>query len=297
MTDNTVDQAAPQQSIEDRIYAQFNDEEVQQAPPEPEVEAQAETEVQESDDVDVDYEGERYRVPKKLEKAILQEKDYTQKTQRIADQARLLEQSQSAMKLSQMERDFHAETQEDQNQLQAVEQWLKSLNQRDFSGMTSDEKMDALFQLKRAESLRDDLKTSLKTKRSDFDVKVAKATDEVKAKAREALEKHIPGYKPESFSLVRDYAKSLGFTETAIDSIELDAKSALVLWKSRQYDELQSNKATAVQKVEAKVIKPGSSNPMSQSVKDKLALNKAFKNAKTKGERDSLMQKRIEAMF
>jgi hypothetical protein len=298
MTDtNAVDQA-PVQSIEDRIYAKFSNDDEQETP-EPEQVAEAEEEApQESDDVEIDWEdGNRYRVPKALEPGLMRTKDYTQKTQKIADQVRLLEQSQSAMKLAQMESDFHRETQEETQQLQAVEQWMKGLNQRDFTQMSSDEKMDLVLQLRRAEGIRDSLKDSLKSKRSEFETKIAKATDEVKAKAREALEKQIPGYKPETFAQVRDYARTLGFTDTAIDSIEMDAKSALVLFKAKQFDELQANKSASVQKLETKVIKPGSSNPMPQDVKDKLALHKAFKNAKSKGERDAIMQKRVEAMF
>jgi hypothetical protein len=297
MTDNTAIDQAPEQSIEDRIYAKFNPEDEQETP-EPQIEVEAEAEPQESDEVEVDWEdGNRYRVPKALEPGLMRTKDYTQKTQKAADQLRLLEQSQSAMKLAQMESDFHRETQEETQQLQAVEQWMKGLNQRDFSQMSSDEKMDLVLQLRRAEGIRDGLKDSLKSKRGEFETKIAKATDEVKAKAREALEKHIPGYKPETFSQVRDYARTLGFTDTAIDSIEMDAKSALVLFKAKQFDELQANKSASVQKLETKVIKPGSSNPMPQETKDKLALHKAFKNAKGKAERDAIMQKRVEAMF
>jgi hypothetical protein len=291
---------APVQSMEDRIAAQFgltDDQPEEQQQPEVEVSADEEqTEAPpESDDVEIELEGEKYRVPKKLEKAFLQERDYTQKTQAVAEQRRILEQTQHAMKLAQMEQEFQREAATEVQQLQYLDQYIQSLNQQNFSQMTTDEKMDALLNIQQAERHKESLKATLETKKGDYQKKLDAAVDEAKSKAREVLKSQ--GVSPDSIKAMRDYAKNLGFTDVALDAIEMDVRSTLVLHKARQFDELQATKTASVQKLNAPVVKPGSSRPMPDSVKQDLALRKAFKTAKSKPERDAIMQKRVENLF
>src|SRR5688572_2610686 len=120
-----LDQAPPEQPsrdsgpppLESRIARIFGPKEPQAPPqqkapqqrapePEPEVSLDADadspdvSEVQEEGAADpapqeetfeLDIEGEKYVLPKKLEKGFLQERDYTQKSQSLADQRRLVE--------------------------------------------------------------------------------------------------------------------------------------------------------------------------------------------------------------
>ena len=95
----------------------------------------------------------------------------------------------------------------------------------------------------------------------------------------------------------REYGKAVGFTDVAMDGIELDARSAMVLHKAAQFDALQANKSAAVQKLDSPVVKPGSSTPMPQQVRDKLSFHKSMKSAKTSQEKARLIENRLAGMF
>lgn len=296
---NSTDQASGQ-SVMDRIASAFGVTDEQEAPQEPVQEATEEVEAEEtpeSDDVEVEYEGNRYRVPKPLEKAILQERDYTQKSQQIAEQRKVVEQTQQAMKLAQMEQEFSESAATEIQQLQQLDHYIQSVNSQNYANLTTDEKMDALLNIQQAERHREAVKASLESKRSKFQSELNAQVEKVKADVRELLSKQLPGFKPDSLKAIREYGKTVGFTEVALDGIELDARSASVLHKAMQFDALQANKSAAVQKLDAPVVKPGSSNPMPQAVKDKLAYSKALKSAKTPAERNAILTKRVEAMF
>lgn len=294
-----IDQAEPQ-SITDRIAQQFgvpDDEREDYQTPEEQEAPEEEVEASEPDEAEVEYDGERYRVPKKLEKAIMQERDYTQKSQEVAEQRRLLEQSQQAMKIANIEQDFTQATAVEFQQLQALDAYIQNLNSQQFASMTTDEKMDALLNIQQAERHREAVKASIESKRTEHKGKLDQAIAEAKDKAREVLSKQIPGFKPETLGEVRDYAKRLGFTDVAMDSIEMDARSALVLHKAMRFDELQATKGAAVQKLDAPVVKPGSSRPMPNGLKAKFAFDKAMKSATTSQAKAKLIEQRLAGMF
>lgn len=289
MTDETTDQA-PEQSVEDRIAEQFG---VQETPEQP-----AEVEVApESDFAEVEYEGSRYQVPKQLEKAILQEADYTRKTQEVAQQRKLMEQSQSALKLAGMERDFETSVAEDVQQVRAIDNYLKTLKSQNFNEMTAEDGFRQWMLIQQANDHREALNKTIDGKRTEFQTKLNSAIDDAKEQARDLLAKQLPGFTPDSVKAARNYAKSQGFTDLVIDSIETDGKSALVLHKAMLFDKLQSEKTTAAKKLDAPVIKPGSSNPMPQAVKDKFAFNKAMKAAPNSQAKARLIEERLAKQF
>jgi hypothetical protein len=113
---NPEQEVAPQLSPEDRLARAFGEKPVEETKADPEPEAVAETtdepeaeavedqaeakgEQEESESTDsaeedfaeVEHEGERYTVPKKLEPLFLRHKDYTQKTQAVAERSRALD--------------------------------------------------------------------------------------------------------------------------------------------------------------------------------------------------------------
>jgi len=297
----TGDQAEPQ-SLSDRVGAMFGlSDDPQETPVEAlqdvSDDAEADPESATAEEAEVEYDGERFRVPKKLEKAIMQERDYTQKTQEVAEQRRMLEQTQQAMKIANIEQDFAQSTAVEFQQLQALDGYIQNLNSQKFAEMTTDEKMDALLNIQQAERHREAVKASIESKRSQHKTQLDAAITEAKDKAMEVLSKQIPGFKPETLGEVRTYAKSLGFTDVALDSIEMDARSALVIHKAMRFDQLQATKGTATQQLNAPVVRPGAANPMPQLVRDKLAFNKSMKSAKTSTEKARLIENRLAGMF
>ena len=116
---NTQDQpaAAPapeSMSITDRIAAQFGisedspQEPTEAAPQAEDTDTASEVEAPAEEFAEVEYDGARYQVPKALEKAFLQQKDYTQKTQKIAEQAKEWEAVHEQGRLHRLRTEFEA---------------------------------------------------------------------------------------------------------------------------------------------------------------------------------------------
>lgn len=295
MTDATTDQA-PEQSVEDRVFAKFDNQEA----PEPEQEETPEAEAApdpESDLVEVEYDGARYKVPKALEKGILQEADYTRKTQEIAQQRKLLDQSLSTANLMMMENEFHQSVAEETQNLRVMDNYIKSLKAQNFNDMTAEDGFRQWMLIQQAQEQRDQLSKAIESKHGEFKTKFTTAINEAKAKTHDVVSKLIPGYTPKSFDSVREYAKGQGFTDAVLESVETDPKAVAALYKAMRFDELQSGKAAAVKKLDAPVIKPGASRPMPDAVKEKLNYKNALKSARTRDERNALIQKRVESMF
>lgn len=296
METERADQAQGQ-SVEDRIFAQFGELEQESEVPKA-AEPQEEPEEQpEEETAEVEYDGERFRVPKKLEKAILQEADYTRKTQDIANERRLLEQSQSTIKVAMMEHEFHQSLAKEFHQLKSLEDYIQNLEGADYNQMDSDSIVRHLATIQKAKAGHGELSKLIESRQKEFGDKRQSYISELKAKSHETLAKLINGYTPEKFKEVRAYGSKSGFTDDVLDSIEADPRAASVLYKAMRFDQLQNDKSAAVRKLDAPVVKPGASKPMPTEVKDKLNYRKALGSAKTKQERDAIVAKRIESMF
>lgn len=298
MIDATGDQASGQ-SQTDLIASKFGESlEPQEAPPAP-VEEPEESEPQEQPEevAEVEYEGTRYQVPKALEKAILQERDYTRKTQEVAEQRRALEQSQSNLNLVMMENEFHQSVAEDVHNLRNLEKHIEALEGTDYNQMDSDTIVRHLAQIQRAKAYKEQLSGKIEKAHAEFKDKFGKQLQENRSKSHEVLAKDLPGYQPEAFKEAREYGKKLGFPEQVLDSIEADPKAARVLYEAMSYRKLQANKAASVKKLDAPVVKPGQTKPMPQEVKDKLANLKAIRNEPDSSKRSRLIEKNLMERF
>jgi hypothetical protein len=120
---------------------------------------------------------------------------------------------------------------------------------------------------------------------------------ELRTKSRELAAKSISGYSEETEKSIYAYAKTEGLSETEIDSVLLDPRSAKVLWKAMQFDKVRAGTAKAVDSA-TKVVKPGATHEkMPQQVVDKLNFNKAIRKAATSGEKANLIEGRLLGMF
>lgn len=300
MTDETqaVDQAT-EQSMEDRVANRFG---IEDAPQEIPVEGQDEgepSEALESADVEIEYDGETFKIPKKLEKAILQERDYTRKQQELADQRRQVEHERKVGQAHVMERQFHESVAGEIKQVEALDGYLKHLEGIDVRALPIDDQIAHLAELSRVPRQREMLVRHVEGKRAEFEKGVQEKINEIRQSAREALSKQIPGLNDELMASLRTHAKSFGFTEQDADGVLSDPRSSLVLYKAMRYDQLQANKDAAVKKATAAspTIKPGASNAMPQQVRDKLSFNKAMKAAPNSQAKARLIEQRLANSF
>jgi len=251
------------------------------------------------DTVEIEYDGERYSIPKSLEKAILQERDYTQKSQEVAEQRRKLEARQAQQDIYAREREFEQSIREESMQLSAMDAWLEQQKKTDWASLATDDLLRKRIEIDGVKERRDELAKTVDSKRSEFEESVKKSTAELRQKSLEALSKSVPNWSDATLKAVRERAESEGFTGDEIDRIMLDARSAKVLWKAAEYDRLKAATGKASQAASAAppIVKPGAVKQMQPAVKNDLALRKQQSTAKTSSEKARIIAQRLEARF
>lgn len=286
-------------SIEDRLAAQFEPEQPEaEAPPEqqeqPEevaAESEAQPEFQE-----IEYEGKTYQVPAEIKDAILRQSDYTKKTTEVSERQRALEQKELQLKAVENERKFHEHVKQDINQIQKIDFQIEQWKSVDVTGMTSEELWKISRQVDQLKEQRQQLSNGINSKWQGFQQEQSTLMQQARAKAEEYVSKSVKGWGPEVQKALTDYGVSQGYTSEELSQLSFDARYVNTLWKAHQFDKLQTKQ------VQGKVtsiptVKPGSSNPMPQAVKDNFAYKKQMASAKTSSQKAAVIQKRLESLF
>jgi hypothetical protein len=265
-------------SIEDRLLAQFEPEQPEteapaeeQAPEAPESEAQPEF-------ADIEFEGKAYQVPPEIKDALLRQSDYTKKTTEVSERQRVLEQKEIQLKAVEQERKFHESVKDDISAVQEIDFQIKQWKAVDVTGYTSDQMWQVSRHMEQLKDKRAELLSAINGKHQSYQQQQEATRQELLAKAAENVSKAIKGWSPDVQKALREYAMNEGYTTPELDSLT-DPRIVKTLWKAQQFDKLQS------QQVNGKVtsvptVKPGSSNPMPQHVKDGFALKKTLSNPK-----------------
>lgn len=285
-------------SIEDRLAAQFEpeqaDAEAQAEQPEQQetaTESAAQPEFQE-----IEYEGKTYQVPPELKDALLRQSDYTKKTTEVSERQRTLEQRELQLKAVENERKFHDTVKQDINQIQRIDFQIEQWKAVDVTGMSAEELWKISRQVEKLKEDRAQLSNGINSKWQGFQNEQNSLLQQARAKAEEHMSKSVKGWGPEVRQALTDYGVSQGYSSEELSQLSFDARYVNTLWKAQQFDKLQS------QQVQGKVInvptvKPGSSNPMPQHVKDNFALQKQIKSAKTSGEKAKAIERALMNRF
>lgn len=286
-------------SIEDRLLAQFEPEQPEAAAaPEEQQEAQAsETESEAQPEfVEVEFDGKAYQVPPELKDALLRQSDYTRKTTEAAERQRALEQKELQIRAHEAERAFHASVKDDIKAIDKLDYQIEQWKAVDVTGMSSEELWKVSRQVDQLKEKRAELTQGLNSKWQGFQGEQRRLAEEARAKALDHVSKAIKGWGPDAAKSIRDYAVTEGYTQTELEGLS-DPRLVKTLWKAQQFDKLQSQALQGKVKT-VPTVKPGSSNPMPQQVKNDLALRKQQQNPKlTSSQRASVIQKRLESMF
>jgi hypothetical protein len=281
-------------SIEDRLAAQFEPEQpaVEAAPEQPEVEAQAEAPDSEAQPEfqEIEYEGKTYQVPPELKDAILRQSDYTKKTTEVSERQRAIEQKELQLRAAETERQFHETVKDDVVQAQKIDFQIEQWKAVDVTGLSSEQMWKLKSTIDDLKEKRAELTQNINTKWQGFQREQQQIAQQARQKAEEHISKAIKGWGPETHKSIREYAMAEGFTSPELDAIA-DPRVVKVLWAASQFNKLQA------QTIQGKVtsmptVKPGSSNPMPQHVKDQFALKKTLSN---KSLNSSQKAKAIEA--
>lgn len=301
-----ADQAAPPQSIEDRLYAQFDavdDPPLTMAPPDEAGLQDAQDDEPDADTppaeeaVEIEFEGRKVSIPKFLEPAILKNADYTQKTQELAEQRRIVEHQQQVLKAASLDGEFQQATAEERKHLQAVESFLDQARGIDWNNLAVDEAFPKWAQINQAKELKASIESAIEAKRAEFRRKQDETVAEIRRNAREVLNKQIRGITDEAIADLTRYAQSFGYTAQDAEMMTLDPRALALAYKAKAYDDLKAKADAGLVKTTTPAVKPGATNPMPQQVRDKLNYRKAIAKATNSKQREAVIARRLGDMF
>ena len=299
MTDEEViDQAVEPQSIQDRIASKFGFPGQQQAA-EPEA-APDGTEPADDGLAEIEWEGLTFKAPAKVKEALMLNKDYTQKTQELAEQRRATDHIRELAQQRQLEAAFSDSISQEQQEISVIDAYLQQASKLDWASMSTDQIVRQKLELDNIKERRSALKASIDEKRGKFNDEVNAKLKELRSKSRELATKSIKGFTEETEAEIRKYAIKEGLTEAEIDNVLLDPRSYGIVWKAAQFDKVQAgtSKAVASATKADRILQPGvASNKMPADVRAKLDYNKQIKQAKTSGEKANVIEQRLQNMF
>lgn len=226
---------------------------------------------------ELEIEGERYTLPKKLEKGFMQERDYTQKSQSLSEQRKAVELAQRNAHMEQMRSQFATETHAEQQQLQALE-WAIA-QPVDWGSMSTEDAFRRKIQIDAWKDQKAQVEKALEGKRQEWDQKQQTEFTKLVNESMGVIAKRIPGWGPEVAKKVTEHALGEGYTDTELRKANTDPRLAVTLWKAQQYDALKSAaKPTAIT---AKGVKTTPTNPMPPKVREDLSFRKVAHKAQT----------------
>lgn len=246
---------------------------------------------------DFEFDGEKFALPKKLERAVQNMRDYTQKTQGVSEQRKTADHLMQRMRVDAMRAQFDTHNAAELQQLAALDSVLANASQNiNWAQMSTDEVLRQKIQIDQYKEQREAIARSINGKWHQFTEAREKALTDLKTKARELTSQRIPNWSEAVQKAVHEHALTEGYTEAELAQAELDPRHNVTLWKAQQFDALKAKATPAVTQV--KSIKTTSSNPMPQAVKDKLAFNKAMKGtAPGSPEQKRLIEQRAGSLF
>lgn len=242
----------------------------------------------------VELDGETYQVPPKLAKAVMQERDYTQGKQAIAQERQLIASQKEAVEA---ERVWLQQAVPDIAKVQALNDQIEQYERLDWSNLSTDDMIRYKHAADQLRSQRDKLKDQVQTKYQHHQAKVKEAQEKFLDQANGYLAQRISGWSAETARNIMDYgAAKHGFSQAELLQ---NPKVMTALHKAMLFDKLQTSKDSARNKIAAAppIIKPGASNPQAQQASDKAAYRKAINSAKTPSQRNEAILSRLERMI
>ena len=264
-------------SIESRLSAVFGAEEaelpeaapvetVQENTDEPTTEV-AQEEVQEDIFEFEADDGTTLKLPAAVEKAVLRQKDYTQKTMQLAE---LQKQAQDRLQYAEAREQLSAAVMDDVTQLRSIESQLKQYQEADWPALYEANPGQAL----RFQQVMRDLEKQAAQKQQEINAKVQhvqQATAKHNQFQWEAAEKGarqmIGEISAADNAAMLRTVESLGITPQEFKARFADPRIIAAVHKAAKWDSLQASKPNAVKtaNLAPPVVKPGASKGPSQA--------------------------------
>lgn len=268
---------AEEQSVDERMLALLDAEEAiseepDEVPEEPEEVEENDPEVEDSDEdqpaatVKLKFNGEEIEKP--LEEVVnlaQQGLDYTQKTQKLAEERREVEAYAQTVKVQ--EQQFQQQVQVQQALIQeiaavtALDQQIAQFQSIDWNTLSDNDPVEAqkiFFRYNQLQTQRGQMVSELQQKQAYINQTQAQRIQEQTARGREIIAKEIPNWNPDVQKAIRQVGKEYGFTDEELSQV-IDPRHVKVLHDAMQFRKLQDN-PVANKKITAAppVVKPGS---------------------------------------
>jgi hypothetical protein len=222
-----------------------------------------------------------------LQQGYSRTKDYTKKTQALAETRKAVEAEKARIEEAKQLRDTYAQ------RLEVIE---KMLNQpTDNENLAELRESDPIgYAIKVAERAEKDkqLQAVQAEKQRIAQQQQAEQQEQLKghlAQEAQKLKEWIPEFRDEAKAdlarkEIRSYAKSIGFSDQELANV-YDARAVQTLYKAMQYEKLMKGKSVATKKVNEapKTLKAGAAQPQGSSEQE--AMKKQFQKLKQSGKK------------
>lgn len=212
-------------------------------------------------------------------------KDYTQKSQALAEQRKAIEAERQHLEQVKQERQAYA------HKLQALDSFLSQQN-----------KGEDLEVLKETDPIGYAVKVAEQSQR-EKQLAVVRAeqqriAQQQQAEHQQSLQNHLKSEAEKLASVIpelatpkgdairkeiREYAKSVGWSDQELASV-YDHRAVLTLYKAMKFEQLQKGKPETLKKVQQapKMLKPGTSTPNAKSSQEKQAMQRLRQTGKVR---------------
>lgn len=231
-------------------------------------------EQEEDDSEEVEIEGKSYRVPKELKDMVLMHKDYTQKTQAVADQRRAVEEQAQALETRQR---LMSQTFEKAVDFKATQDKLSQYEQIDWQSLTDQDPVQAqklFFTFQQLQREAQAKYNAYQKANTDSEQLTQQQRQQQLAQAEQDLKVRLPDFGPQlAEKIVKNAKDSYGFTAQELEGLT-DARHVEVLHDAMKWRALQAEKPKAMKAVAdaPKAIKPQATQPKrsNQAAHDRL---------------------------
>lgn len=269
-------------------YADEEETEPQDAEPEAqgeevdgeETEGDSEEQAPEEGTLILNHNGKDVEVPIAEAKALAQQGyDYTQKTQKLAEERKQVENFAHAVKAQEQNLKLQAETQaafiKEIAQVESLNAQLAQYDKVDWNALSDSDPVSAQkhwIAKTTLENQRTQLHNELNTKHRQLQEQRAQANTARLAEAKAALLKAIPDWNAEKANDVTGAARHYGASDEAIGNLDQNGEAwmILALADAAKYRKLQAQKGNVTNKVQGKppVVKPGAKDTKSAARTD-----------------------------
>lgn len=259
----------PQQQAAEEGEVPETEEEVESG-----VEGDSEEETPETGTLKLTHNGEEVEVPMDEAIALAQQGyDYTQKTQKLAEERKVVEMQAQAVKAQEQAIKQQAETQQalikEIAEVTAIDKELARYQAVDWNSLSESDPVQTQklwIQYQQLQNSRTQALNQLQQKHGHLEQQRALNAQAQLEQARTELLKAFPNWNADIAKDIRETGKSYGFSDDDLSSVT-DPRMVKVLHDAAQFRKLQAQKGNVKQKVQGKpaVVKPGSKDTQTAS--------------------------------